>query len=109
MFGVKLLPHEITIIKYDVVKNEYGEEVKNIKERIKTKAFVNARKTRIVNEKYGIIEDIFYEAIILPDVSVTKENEVEFENSILKIREILPIYDIYGFKIFQKLLMELKK
>jgi len=98
----KLLKQNITIKKIEQYTNEYGEE-ENIERDIETVAFINARRSRIVSEKYGIIETIVYEAMILPDVDISKEDKVVWNNEYYEIREILPVYDIYGRKIFTQL------
>ena len=98
----KLLKQNIIIKKIEQYTNEYGEE-ENIEKDIETVAFINARRSRIVSEKYGIIETIVYEAMILPDVDISKEDKVVWNNEYYEIREILPVYDIYGKKIFTQL------
>lgn len=109
MFGFKLLPHKIVIKKYSIRKNSYGEEERMLDDEVIAKAFVNSRKSRIVNEKYGIIEDIFYEILTQNNMSISKEDEIEFSGLVFKIREILPVYDIHGKMMFQKLLVERKE
>jgi len=98
----KLLKQNITIKKIKQYTNEYGEE-ENIEKDIETVAFINARRSRIVSEKYGIIETIVYEVMILPDVDISKEDKVVWNNEYYEIREILSVYDIYGRKIFTQL------
>jgi len=109
MFGNSILPHTITINKYVISKNEYGEETLTIDKKITTKAFVNSNRTRIVNEKYGIVEDIFFQALIPANVEVSKKDTIVWINKEFKIREILPVFDVYGNIIFQRILMELKE
>ena len=104
----KFLKHTITIKKIEQYPNEYGEE-ESIEQDIQTVAWINARRSKIISEKYGIIETIVYEAMVLPDIEVSKEDKVVWNNEYYEIREILPVYDIYGRKIFTQLHLQKKE
>lgn len=109
MFGTKLLPHKINILQKHISINQYGEKQIDRFLEISTNAFITSYKSKIFNEKYGIIENIAYQALIPPNIEVKKVDLVKWNNQQFLIKEILPIFDIKGKIIFFSLLLEKKE
>jgi len=85
----------------------YGE-MEDIVEEIETFAWINAKRSKIVSEKHGIMETIVYEAMIPPHISVSEEDKVEWQGEEYEIRQILPVHDIYGRQILLQLNLQKK-
>jgi hypothetical protein len=109
MFGNKIFPHILKIRKIETVKNAYGELQKETSEVTETRGFVNIRRTRILHEKHGVIEDLVYEALIPSNLSIAKDDEVIFHDQFYKVKEIMPVIDIYGKEVYKKILLEKKE
>jgi len=107
MFG-NFLKQPIYIIKLIKTKNEFGEYVYNEQE-IETKGFVNVKRTKILHEQKGIIEEINYECFIPADLEITKVDKIKWNNNIFEIKSILPVVEFSGNVRYKVLLLKKKE
>jgi len=101
------LCHKVLITHLTPVQNEFGEYDYE-ETQIEVMGYINAKRSKIVTEKGGIIEDIVYECIIPSNVEVSPEDKLEWNNLTFQIKQILPVIDLGGRHSLNILTLELK-